>query len=251
TLFGNVLKSMGAHNIGVVAYGASGASIDEALSAYGSAKVTPGLTAAYENTTLPIPVTNWTPYVLAMKAANVDGFFSGIDTASVLAFLQTAEQQGLSLKVFQAIGYNAAVLQQPADTIAQGMVVGAPLVPTELNTPATRVRNQTYQKYGDPGPVTPISVAGYVAGLLLKEGLTVATKKLTRTTFVNNLRQVKNWTAEGNEAGPVNFSLSAFSPNATLAGEGANNCDYLLTVQGAAFVPVATKPACGAVVPES
>ncbi|MCU1363980.1 MAG: ABC-type branched-chain amino acid transport system, periplasmic component, partial [Acidimicrobiaceae bacterium] len=170
---------------------------------------------------------------------------------STMAFLQAAQQQGLPLKSFIAIGYNASLLTQPENSIAQGMTVGSPFLPTELNTPATNLRTQIFNKYGDPGPVNPTAVPGYVAGLLLQEGLTVAGKKLTRTSFINNLRQVKNWTADGNEAGPINFNLSAYSPNATLAGEGADNCDFLLTVQGAVFKPVSTKPACGAVVPES
>ncbi|MCU1363866.1 MAG: Extracellular ligand-binding receptor, partial [Acidimicrobiaceae bacterium] len=194
TLFPQVLKSMGAHNIGVIAYGSIAASIDEASSAYLGAKVTPGLTAAYENLTLPRPIPDWTPYVLAMKAANVDGFFTGLDVATTMAFLQAAQQQGLTLKSFIAIGYNASLLTQPENSIAQGMTVGSAFLPTELNTPATRIRTQIFNKYGAPGPVNPTAVPGYVAGLLLQEGLTVAGKKLTRTSFINNLRQVKNWT---------------------------------------------------------
>ncbi|MCU1363630.1 MAG: hypothetical protein JWM55_1458 [Acidimicrobiaceae bacterium] len=251
TLFGNVMKSLGAHNIGVLAYGSVAASIDECESAYGSAKITKGLSAAYENLTLPLPVTDWTPYVLAMKSANVDGLFPCVTVNDELAFIQAARQQGLPLKSFIAVGYNSSLLTQPENSIAQGVTIGAEFLPTELNTPVTKLRTQTYNKYGQPGPVNASSVPGYLAGLLLKEGLTAATKKLTRTSFINNLRQVKNWTADGNETGPINFDISAYSPNAILAGEGADNCDYLLTVQGTAFKPVSSKPVCGKVLPES
>jgi branched-chain amino acid transport system substrate-binding protein len=250
TLFGKIFKSLGAQNIGVLAYGSIEASIDEAKSAYGSAKLS-GLKAAYENLTLSLPTTSWTPYVLAMKAANVDGFFTGLDVTSSLAFIQAAGQQGLTLHSFIAIGYNSSLLVQPANSTAQGVTVASQLVPTELNTPATKLRTQIYHKYGKAkGPVDAASIPGYVAGLLLREGLSVAGQKLTQASFIDNLRQVKSWTADGNEPAPIDFSLSASSPKATIAGEGAQGCDYLLTVSGTVFKPVSKTPVCGTLLPE-
>jgi branched-chain amino acid transport system substrate-binding protein len=251
TLFGKVFKSLGARKIGVLAYGSIAASIDEAESGYGSAK-SAGLNGAYENLTVPIGITSWTPYVLAMKAAKVDGFFTGLDVATSLAFIQAAGQQGLTLHSFIAIGYNSSLLVQPANSIAQGITVGAEVVPTELNTPATKLRTQIYHKYGKvKGAVDAASIPGYVAGLLLREGLSVAGPQLTRTAFINNLRQVKNWTADGNQVAPVDFSISASSPKAIIAGEGAQNCLYLLKVSGTAFKPLSNKPVCGTLLPES
>jgi branched-chain amino acid transport system substrate-binding protein len=251
TLFGKVMKKIGARNIGTLAYSSIAPSIDEAESAYGSAK-SAGLKAAYENLTVPLGITSWTPYVLAMKADKVDGFFTGLDVATSLAFIQAAQQQGLTLHSFIAIGYNSSLLAQPANSTAQGITVGAQVVPTELNTPATKLRTQIYHKYGKvTGPIDATSIPGYVGGLLLREGLSVAGQNLTRTAMIDNLRQVKNWTADGNEPAPIDFSISAFSPKATLAGEGAQNCDYLLTVRGTVFKPLSEKPVCGTVLPES
>jgi branched-chain amino acid transport system substrate-binding protein len=66
------------------------------------------------------------------------------------------------------------------------------------------------------------------------EGLQGAGPNPTRAAFIANLRQVHNYTAGGLEP-PLDFAtVQSVVPT----------CDYLISIHGGKFVPVATTPFC-------
>jgi branched-chain amino acid transport system substrate-binding protein len=243
--FGNIMKSLGAHHVASMSSSINLAGVIAAKTSVESAQYV-GLSGGYLNVALPPTVTDWTPYILAMKSANVDGFIGQLPLAETFAILTTAKQQGLSLKVLIANGYDNSVLMPADKDIAQGAVVLSRFAPVELHTAATERELAVFQKYGVPPGYE--NENGYVAGLLLREGLVLAGSSLNRQTFIDRLKQTTDFTADGLAARPLQFAISTDSPQATKTGFGPGNCVWMLKVQGSKFVPVSQAPVCGSVV---
>ena len=246
TTFGQFMKTLGVHHVASMGVGANQAAAVNAENALDSARYA-GLSGGYLNTTLPATVTSWTPYVIAMKSAAVDGFIAPMSLQQSLALLTAARQQGLTLKSLLEAGYDRAVLTQPTNVIVDGQYVDSPLAPVELNTAATQRFASVMKKYGDV-PVSINSEQGYVAGLLLKEGLLKAGAALSRKSFIDGLNATSDWDAGGLAPKPVNYTLQNESDKATKDGLGPGNCVWFLKIQGTQFVPVSKEPVCGQVI---
>jgi branched-chain amino acid transport system substrate-binding protein len=245
--FGKVFKSIGAHHVASLGLEVSAASVAVATGAVNSARLA-GLSGGYLNTQVAIGTTDWTPYVLAMKSANVDGFLGTMDPTSNLGLVVAAQQQGLNLKAVIVNGYEQSFLQAPTSATDQGDYVLALFQPSQLNTAATRAENEVLRKYGN-GVSTPSGFStahGYTTGLLLIKGLQEAGPNPTRQGFIKNLRSVTSWTANGLEPEPVDFTTALSHPAVTSHGSG--NCIWILKISGSKFLPVDKLPVCASTV---
>ena len=239
TDFGIILKDIGCKDVGGLGLGVSAAAQAYTLNGIASAKYA-GLASTYLNNNVGLGVTNWTPYVLGMKASNVDCVFPILEQTDEFNFLSAAKTQGLDLKAFIATGYSELAVQEPAVSEDQGIYVGAKYQPSQLNTPATIAENAALKKYsGFTYPAAFAESQGYATGLLAGEAIQVSRSDLTGPSITRHLRAVTNWTADGLEPAPVDFATDFGTNN------GAADCQWYLQIKGTAYVPQDKEPICG------
>jgi branched-chain amino acid transport system substrate-binding protein len=88
------------------------------------------------------------------------------------------------------------------------------------------------------------AMEGYLAATLFIKGLQVAGKNLTQKSFIDNLRQVTSYNANGLLPQTINFStVFGHDPNPT--------CYYFLSAKASGFVPLSNSPICGTKIPNS
>jgi branched-chain amino acid transport system substrate-binding protein len=245
TTYGKTLKSLGVKHVGSLGLQISAASQAVASDATESAHAE-GLTGGYLNQTVVIGTTDWTPYILAMKAAGVDGYVGPLDAGDNIAFYQAAEAQGLKLKAVMVNAFNESFVQSPSVSEDQGVYGVAEFAPPQLKSAGALAEDAVLRKYAHIDyPAGFDESHGYVTGLLTIEGLQVAGQQPTRSSYISNLRNVTSWTADGLEPEPVDFK-TVFGHNMPSMGNGS--CIWLLQIQGHSFHPVDTKPICGATI---
>jgi len=235
------IKDQGGTRIASVGYGISPSSSATAKGIGPAAKAV-GITAPYIDSSLPFGTVNVTATALAMKAANVDSLYGPIDPNTLLALVAAAKQTGVNLKVTDmSTGYGQDFLDDPGSlATAQGAyMVTNSQVPVELKTPATLKEQADFAKYeGFTGIPDFGWTEGYASADLLIKGLEVAGQNPTRKSFINNLRQVTSYNAEGLATVTVNFSTVQDIPNQT--------CGYYVHLVGKTFTVVnGGKPLCG------
>lgn len=251
TTFGTFFKQEGVKNVCFGAYGVSTGSVAFAKAIAYSARQA-GLATPYTNTSVSLSGENWTADGLAMKNAHCDGFLPAMTGQADIAMYTAAKQAGANLKVTLLSAFDPASFAAGGAQAQEGTYYTIPYTPPEVTNPGTTAFKAAISQYaGLSSPVDQNNyevAQGYIAADLMIFGLQQAGTNPTRSSFITNLRQVTNYTANGMEAAPMNIS-TIFGTSVT--GTGPNGCVYFLQVKSGGFVLAQPQPVCGTVLPNS
>ncbi|MBO0729096.1 MAG: ABC transporter substrate-binding protein, partial [Acidimicrobiaceae bacterium] len=211
------IKDQGGTNAAAFGYSISPSSSNAAK---GVAKAAPhvGIKVGLLDTSIPFGTVSVGPLALQMKQKKVDSAVLNMDENTNFAIITAAKQAGVNLKVpLSATGYGQTLLNDPsAVQAAQGGYFVSTCAPVSLHTAATQAMQAAFAKYQNFHGVPDFDwCQGYLGADLMIKGLELAGKNPTRQSFMDGLRTVTNYTANGLLANPANFSLSQFgkSPN--------------------------------------
>lgn len=247
TTYGDFYKLEGATNIGVLGYGISPVSKEEAKGTAASVEAA-GLRVGYLNADFAYGSTNVEPVALAMKSAGVNGTASTVESSTAFALIAALRQAGVDLKVpMLATGYGAdlyaggkSVLQE-----AQNVYFQVGFEPMEMHTAATK---QLASDLATVGVTTDPSYAeydGYAEIALLVQALQAAGSDWTSASLQKALSGIHSFDAWGLWGGR---SLDINDRSNIVIG--VDNCIWMTKYVGSSFqlVPKAD-PICGTVVP--
>jgi branched-chain amino acid transport system substrate-binding protein len=238
------LKSLGVTKMANLAYGISPSAV-QATKDFEAAATAVGMSEpkCYNNLSVPFGSSDFTADALAISQAKCDGVEAALVDNSDIAISQALKNEGLtSSKITQLYytGYSQAVLDNPSTAASyEGAYVLAGINFTTPNAAVHRMLDnlQKYVPGAKSGQIPDYGVQNaYVAMDLMIDGLQHAGSNPTRTSFIDNLHQVSNYTANGIFPSPgVSFSLKGF---ATVAMLPETACTYIVHLVGDQFVPV-------------
>jgi branched-chain amino acid transport system substrate-binding protein len=242
TLVPSIMKIEGATNVASLGYGNEPASALAAKAFTTGAKAA-GLKVGYENYAIPLGSVNMTTVALAMKQAQVDGFYAAMINTTNFALLSELRNEGSTIKgPVMATGYGQEIFGQPTALAAgQGGIFGTMQTPVELKTPATIAEQQAFQKYENFSGIPNLNWSyGWLTADLFIQGLKAAGQNPTRASFISGLHNVTNWDGGGLLPAPVDLSLTGFGKFPS------QSCQWYVKLQGSSFVPQnGGKPVCG------
>jgi ABC-type branched-subunit amino acid transport system substrate-binding protein len=247
SVWGQFLKSQGASSFAGLGYGAYPSSIGEVTGWVGAAKAA-GINAPYVNTTLAIPVADWSPICLAMKADNIDSVGASLASSDILAMLAACQQIGLTFKatIFPS-GFGPSSLGAGlANTEAQGTEYSVPYVPAIVKKTATQTMLKAFSKYR-VGYAGYDAETGWLSADIVIYGLEHAKGSIARKSVLTALKSTTAYTGGGLEITPVNFKTE-FGVGSVGSGPAPRYCDYFVRLSGQAFKLISNKPICGSVV---
>jgi branched-chain amino acid transport system substrate-binding protein len=249
TYIAKFIKDQGGTNVAAFGYSISPSSSNAAK---GLAKAAPtvGIKVGLLDTSVPFGTVSVAPLALQMKQAGVDAGEFNMDENTNFALITAARQSGVNLKVpLMATGYGQPLLEDPSALAAAANSYFLTLCqPVEAHSQATRTMQSILAKYVNFTGIPDFGWCyGYVGADLMIKGLQEAGKNPTRQSFINGLRTVTDYNANGLLAQPANFSLSQFGKSPDTA------CAYFVKLQGTRFVqvPADGKPTCGTKIPNS
>jgi branched-chain amino acid transport system substrate-binding protein len=219
-----VINKLGGHKVALVAGGnASSTVFINQIEA--SFKASPGSpTVVYKNTSVAAGDTVFTAIVQRIQSSGADTLFTGLDFLQNTALSQQLSAAGVHLKVILFPGgYSPLVLKLPG---IEGAVFGLEFKPLEENTPDAVAFEKALPDVSDHAQVQYV---GWLSAEIFSRGIEAAGVDCpTRKAFINNLRLVKGYTANG-AFDPINFTDN-FGHEF--------KCVYFVKVQNAAFVPL-------------
>ena len=239
------LKQAGVTSAAFIAHNTPGAvnsikSISSAVGASGTG-ITNGLTILDE----PQGAHDATTTALRMKAAGVNGSYESMFVDGGISIAQALSQQGVNLKANYLVGLSDPSVIAKAAGPLEGMI-GSTYGTTPAGVPG-KPGVRTFvngMKAAGLNPYTAIAPVGYAATDLMITGLKKAGKCPTRQSFIDNLRKVTNFTANGMLPVPTSFA-----PGITPMGS-PSKCTWFLTVKNGVPVPD-PKVTCGVLVDTS
>ena len=195
---------------------------------------------------VPLGVVNFTGIALAVKQAGCDAVECSCLLSSSLALSTALQDVGLHVPVIFDAGPAQQVLASPSTIKAS---TGA-YFPAEIYYSGTAYQAflGALREY-DPhytGGVPDLGVTdGWQAADLFIKGLQVAGQNPTRQSFISQLRQVRDWDANGLRPSAASFSPFGQAP--------PQFCLAYLTVENSQFhnYPSDGKPFCGSLIPNS
>ncbi|HEX4219028.1 MAG TPA: ABC transporter substrate-binding protein [Acidimicrobiales bacterium] len=248
TLPGTFYKEKGATNVAVLGFTDPGSTATSKAGALSFKKA--GLKVGYENLSLSYGNSDFSTEVVAMKNAGIDAIYAPTSNTTELGLYKQAIQAGIKVKVMDQVTTYGPALAKSSDwnTLVKGNAYfQLGWLPAQVHNAASAAMMANLEQYGgykasdfpDFG-----AMEGYLAATLFIKGLQVAGKDLTRQSFINNLRQVKSYNANGLIPETINFStVFGHDPNPT--------CYYFLTAKPSGFVPLSNSPVCGTKIPNS
>ena len=238
TTFGNFFKKRGITKVGAIGYGNVPGSATSATG-FGAGAKAVGLDPTFINTSSPQGGFNAASLVLGIQNSGAQGIALYVDQQDAVSLITAAKQAGLSNVLFASNAYGQAVLADKAAASAMnGSSVWLFQPPSELKTAATEAQAAALKKYAHlTGAPDLLETTGWIGAQLMIKGLEVAGKNPTRSSFMTNLRQVKNWNANGLQPWSINFA--DYQKNIPQL------CLYFAKIKNDNFVPVGTKPVCG------
>jgi ABC-type branched-subunit amino acid transport system substrate-binding protein len=226
----DLIKQLGASKVALLG-GQNQSSVTFIKQLAGVLKATPGMSIAYQTTDIPVGSTEFTAEVQRIKQSGADAMYTGMDFLQNAALNAQLRQAGVNLKVviFPG-GYDPRVLALPG---IENAIFGIEFVPFELNTPGF----QDFKQWMNNKGMGQVTAVGWLSADAFVEGLKAAGASCpTRVGFIDNLRLVKGYNANGFIA-PVNF--------ADIFGKQFQ-CVYYVRVENKQFVPLfGGKPFCG------
>lgn len=239
---GTAFKFLGANRVGGLTFACAPCAVG-VNQGIGSATAA-GLQTGYKNLTVPVGVTDWTPYVDKIKSSGTNGDWSILQLADNLGYYSALDQAGIKMVKVSVDLFGNQYLKGATLAPMQGVYVEAWYEPAQISTPATKAEATILKTYGHQSQLPDWNATnGYEVGELLKTALTTAGPNPTRAGLISKLRAVSNWTGAGLAAVPVSFSKQLTNP--TQPGYGPGNCVWLLKVVGNQFQPVRSTPFCG------
>lgn len=235
---GQFMKAQGVTRCASIGYN-SGVSAQDAAEAFIKSCEAAGLQNGYLNTQVPFGSTNVAPIALAIKNAHVDGLYLPIVPSTAFALVGAVRQLGVKMKsILLASGYGGDLLASKATiTAAQGVDFATDIgVPEEANTAATRRLAADFAKVGITGPPTAAEQEIYLVMTAFVAGMKAAGRNPTPAAFMEALRGVKNYDADGLLA-PQRLNFARFAPQ--------NNCMWVVRLQGEKFHVLPGAPFCG------
>ncbi len=209
-----IAKTLGAKSIEAVGVQGNPA-MTSALSALQTEATSLGM-KSYVNNTVPLGSTDVSAAALQIKQQAVDSIYSLQVLTTTIALMTALKQEGVTIKVpLAAEGYGQQILDNPAaDSATQGVIFEDYQRPVEEKTAATQAEQAALAKYeGYHGvPSTNYSL-GWEAADLWIAGLKAAGANPTRASFLTATRGLKNYTANGLLAAPLQISLAGFGKN--------------------------------------
>jgi branched-chain amino acid transport system substrate-binding protein len=231
-----VMKALGATTCGSIGYSDSPSASKSAVAAVSSCKN--GGLKATDASLVAFGSTDMAPVALKMKSANVDGVWLGVVPSTGFALAAALRQQGVTPKAFVLeTGYGGDLLSSSAAvTGAQGFQFSSTGQPVEANTTATQLMVKNLASAGETRTPTFAEQNAYIGMAAFAAGLKAAGANPSKASFMTAMRAVKGFNADG-LLSPESIDFSSYAPSMS--------CQWLVTLTGKKFVPVANSPFCG------
>ena len=199
-----------------------------------------GVSLAYKTTDVPTGNTEWGSYAQQIKDSGADTLYTALDTTSNIQLVNALKQAGANIPhILLSAGYDPRVAAIPA---FDGAILGIEFKPLETTPEPKGISDYkaAMAKYSPDTPVNQSSAIGWLSANTFIEGIKQAGVTCpTQQGFVNNLRLLKGYTADG-WFDPINFQEVFNKPFP---------CAYYVQVVGGKFQPTFDgKPVCGEVV---
>ncbi len=240
-------KAHGGTVLGTYGYGVS-VSSSRAASGTATAAKKVGIKAGVVDTSIPFGGVAFTTEALAAKSAGVNTLYGTMDDNSNFALLTAMQQAGVKLKVVEfPTGYEPDIIHQPIWKSLQGVFFSAEFRPFSIPNAGTKVMAAALQKYAHRKPSdfpTYNIYEGWAGADLMIKGIQLSGKNPTSAAIIKNLRQVKNYSANG--ILPYNIDYS------TIFGHNpAKSCGWYMEAEKNGFVPTTQAPVCAGYIPNS
>ena len=240
-------KAHGGTVLGTYGYGVS-VSSSRAASGTATAAKKIGIKAGVVDTSIPFGGVAFTTEALAAKSAGVNTLYGTMDDNSNFALLTAMQQAGVKLKVVEfPTGYEPNIIHQPIWKSLQGVFFSAEFRPFSIPNAGTRVMAAALQKYAHRQPSdfpTYNIYEGWTGADLMIKGIQLAGNNPTPAAIIKDLRQVKNYSANG--ILPYNIDYS------TIFGHNpAKSCGWYMEAEKNGFVPTTQAPVCAGYIPNS
>jgi branched-chain amino acid transport system substrate-binding protein len=221
------VKALGAKKIAVIGNSTGNAATFAEQNA-DSVKKTKGVKLVYKTTDIPAGTTEFGAVVDQIKQSGADTVYTTMAVADGIALVNQLKQAGVVPKIIVFPGgYAPAVLGLPAFDNAYFSLEFAPLETTPEPHGVTEFKKWMAQTAPNAALGQPTMV-GWISGNTLIEGIKAAGVSCpTRKAFINNLRLVKGYTADGFFP-PLNFADVYDRPFF---------CAYYIQVVNKQFVP--------------
>jgi branched-chain amino acid transport system substrate-binding protein len=226
----DVIKALGGTKIAVVGNTtANSATFVEQVA--DAANKTKGLKTVYTNHDIPAGTTDFGSVAQEIKESGADSMYTAMDNTSNTGLMQALKQASVTLDpvVFPG-GYDPRILSLPT---YDNVYFGVEFQPFEVadikgSWPGLDAYKQWMASEKPNGILNQISAVGWLSAEALIQGIKEAGVNCpTRKAFINNLRLVDDYTADG-WFEPVDFSAVYNKPF---------TCVYYVHVENQAFVP--------------
>ena len=196
-----------------------------------------GVTDVYKNTDVPIGNTDWGSYAEEIKKSGADTLYTALATTDNIALVNALKQAGAPIQhILLSAGYDPRVAAIPA---FDGAILGLEFKPLETTPEPPGIANfkAAMAKYAPDAAVNQSAAVGWLSANTFIEGIKQAGVSCpTWPAFVNNLRLLKGYTADG-FFDPISFQEVFNKPFA---------CAYYVQVVGGKFTPAFDgEPICG------
>ena len=187
------------------------------------------------------PVSNveWTAEAGEVAASGADGVFLPMPTPSAVPAYAAIRQAGVDPKVaLLPAGYSPATIEQAGEA-AEGLVFSLNFVPFEQPVEGHQRILDALEKYAPDAPRSAETVAGYLGADVFIRGIEEGGADCPdRAAFIEKLRQVDDYDAEGVLNPPIDFEESFAQP--------LLRCLHFVKVEDGEFVPLTDgKALCG------
>ncbi len=187
-----------------------------------------GLEVAYKTTDVPVGNTEWGSYAQQIKQSGADTLYTALATTDNISLVNALKQAGAPIqKILLSAGYDPRVAALPA---FDGAYLGIEFKPLETTPEPKGIAafKAAMAKYRSDATVNQSSAVGWLTANTFIEGIKAAGVDCpTWKGFVNNLRLVDGYTADG-FFDPIDFQEVFNKPFA---------CAYYVQVVGGKFVP--------------
>ena len=243
TVAAQFFKDMGATKVGVLGYGISPSATEAAEEAVYVDKLL-GIADCDLDLSIPFGGVDFTAPVLKLQSDGCNGYETVFEDASDIALGQAVKNAGLSMKAqLMSEGYDNNVLDSSTARAAiQGDYFGT-LINFSSPNAATKTMLDALKTYdhGFTGIPDLGLYSGYLSADLMIYGLQHAGANPTQASFIKNLREVSDYTANGILPSPTTFEHFGTAGMLSKAG-----CEYFVQLKGDKFVVANDgKPVCG------
>jgi branched-chain amino acid transport system substrate-binding protein len=229
----DVIKALGGTKLAIIGSNAANSVVftEQVKSA---ANKTKGLKTVYINHDIPVGTTEFGSVADQIKQSGADSMYTALDNAGNTGLMQALKQANVKLKpVIFPGGYSPLVLGLPA---YDDVYFGIEFKPFELAQTKSWKGYDDFKKWmGTEAPDKPLAqttAVGWLSANTFIEGIKAAGVSCpTRKAFINNLRLVKGYTANGFFDDPettIDFAKVYGKPF---------TCVYYVHVENKQFVP--------------